>query len=77
MSDLKAGNLSNLQLELLKLYADNVSEEDLKQIKQLIASYFAQKAIAEADKIWDKNQWTDKDAVNMAAQHYRTHYKAT
>ena len=42
MSDLKAGNLSNLQLELLKLYADDVSEEDLRQIKQLIASYFAQ-----------------------------------
>lgn len=75
MNDLKAGNLSNLQLELLKLYADDVSEEDLRQIKQLIASYFAQKAINEADKIWDKNQWTDEDAVNMAGQHYRTRYK--
>jgi len=75
MSDLEAGNLSNLQLELLKLYADDVPEEDLRQIKQLIASYFAQKAIEEADNIWDKNQWSEQDAVNMAAQHYRTRYK--
>lgn len=43
--------LSNLQLEFLKLYADNVAEEDLKNIQRMIAKYFAEKAIQQADEI--------------------------
>ncbi len=44
--------LSNLQLELLKIYAHNVSEEDLLAIKRYLAQYFLNKAIQEADQIW-------------------------
>jgi hypothetical protein len=44
--------LSNLQLELLKLYVRNVSQEDLLQIKYMLARYFAQKATDLADKVW-------------------------
>jgi hypothetical protein len=36
--------LSNLQLELLKLYANNISENQLIEIKLLLANYFAQQA---------------------------------
>ncbi|MBK7871371.1 MAG: hypothetical protein IPJ74_12205 [Saprospiraceae bacterium] len=43
--------LSNLQLELLKLFAQNVAEEDLIAIRQLIARYFAEKAMDAADKL--------------------------
>ncbi len=45
--------LSNLQQELLKLYASNISETDLLVIKRYLAKFFAEKAIAEADEIWD------------------------
>jgi hypothetical protein len=31
--------LSNLQLELLKLYANNISDEQLVEIKLLLANY--------------------------------------
>jgi hypothetical protein len=36
--------LSNLQLSLLKLYANGVSEADLLAINDLIVQYFAKKA---------------------------------
>lgn len=36
--------LSNLQIELLKLYANGVSEENLHEIKSMLAKYFAGKA---------------------------------
>ena len=49
---------SNLQLELLKLYADNVSETDLVAVQQLLAHYFAEKAITEADAIWEAKGYT-------------------
>jgi len=64
-----AHSLSNLQQELLKLYAANVSEADLLNIKRFLAKYFASKAIEEADKIWDEkgynadtmNSWLNED----------------
>lgn len=51
--------LSNLQLELLKLYSSNISEEDLLHIKHYLARYFALKAIGEADKVWDEKGYTN------------------
>ena len=43
--------LSNLQQELIKLYSADIKEDDLLHIKRYLASYFASKAIAEADAI--------------------------
>ncbi|MCU0326959.1 MAG: hypothetical protein MUF45_17240 [Spirosomaceae bacterium] len=53
------GPLSNLQLELLKLYGSGVSDEDLKAINGLIVNYFAQKAQDSADKIWNENNYSN------------------
>lgn len=51
--------LSNLQLELLKLYSSDISEADLLHIKNYLARYFAFKAIGEADKVWDEKGYTN------------------
>lgn len=67
--------LSNLQLELLKLYSQSVSDADLIAIKQLLARYFAEKAMDLADKIWDKKGWTEKDSRRLANTRMRTPYK--
>lgn len=56
--------LSNIQLELLKLYANNVSEQDLLAIKRLLAKFFMQKAIKEADKVWDEKGYTNETMDN-------------
>jgi hypothetical protein len=61
--------LSNLQQELLKLYSSDIPEADLLHIKRYLAKYFADKAIAEADEVWDKkgysnetmSQWLNED----------------
>ena len=55
--------LSNLQLELLKLYSSTVSEADLLHIKHYLATYFTLKAIGEADKLWDQKGYTN-DTLN-------------
>lgn len=52
---------SNLQLELLKLYAHQVSDADLANIKELIGQYFAERLTSLADEAWEKNNWTDED----------------
>ncbi len=50
--------LTNLQQELLKLFAQQVSEADLLNIRRLIGQYFAQRLTALADQAWEQNGWT-------------------
>ena len=62
---------SNIQLELLKLYSKDISESDLIQIKLLLAHYFAEKAMYEADQIWEEKNYTAKKILET---HRRTPY---
>lgn len=64
-------DLSNLQLELLKLYSNNISEENLLEIKWLLARYFAQKATEAMDKVWEEKSLTEKDMINWTNEHHR------
>lgn len=52
--------LTNLQLELLKLYSFDISEEQLLEIKRMLANYFAEKAADEMDRLWDEQGWSDE-----------------
>jgi hypothetical protein len=63
---------NNIQLELLKLFADNVSNEDLLAIKELISRYFFEKAKDEADQIWEAKAL---DSHKMLQKHRRTPYR--
>jgi len=53
-----SGQLTNLQLELLRIFQYELTQSQLIEIKSLLASYFASKATAEMDKIWDEKKWT-------------------
>ena len=63
---------SNIQLEILKLFADNVADEDLVAIKDLISRYFFEKVKDEADRIWEAKQM---EAHKMLKQHRRKPYR--
>ena len=63
--------LTNLQLELLKVFSRPVSEDDLLAIRKFLSNYFAEKAMNLADEVWDKNQWTDEEAARMMNEHLR------
>ncbi|WP_421947224.1 hypothetical protein [Phaeodactylibacter xiamenensis] len=56
--------LSNLQIELLQLYSQDVSNEDLIAIKRMLAMYFADKASDEMDKLWTEKGWTNETMDN-------------
>lgn len=59
---------SNVQLELLKLYANNVSERNLLEIRQLLAVYFAQKATEAMDAEWNNRNLTAEDMKQWASE---------
>ncbi|HLM00232.1 MAG TPA: hypothetical protein VK400_04190 [Pyrinomonadaceae bacterium] len=63
--------LSNLQLELLRLYGNDVSDETLREIKSLLAKYFADKATEAMDKVWNEKGLSEQDMINWANEHNR------
>jgi hypothetical protein len=64
-----ASPLSNVQMELLKLYATNLPEKDLLELKSTLAKFYSKRSIKLADKIWDErgisnddlNRWLNED----------------
>jgi len=59
-----ARKLSELQLELLKVYSFNPSNEDLMEIKTMLAKYFANKLTSNVQKAMDGNNITNDDLEN-------------
>ena len=55
-----AGKLTNLQQELLKLYAQQVNENDLQNIRVLIGQYFANRLTTLADEAWEQQGWSEQ-----------------
>ncbi len=68
-------NLSNLQLELLKIFSYQLSNNQLIEIKNILARYFAEKATNEIDKLWDINSWDNELMEKWLNEHNRTEYK--
>jgi hypothetical protein len=52
--------LSNVQAELLKLFSANVPDNDLLELKKMMAKFLLEKARDHADKIWDDKGYTDQ-----------------
>lgn len=63
--------MSNLQLELLRLYGNGVSDESLREIKTILAKYFADKATNAMDKVWDEKNLTEEDMIRWTNEHDR------
>jgi hypothetical protein len=72
----KPSKLSNLQLELLSLYAQNVQDNDLLAIKQMIAQYFAKKASEEMDAFLEGTGTPDATLADWENGHFRTAYNS-
>ncbi|MDP9079846.1 MAG: hypothetical protein M3O71_20645 [Bacteroidota bacterium] len=65
------GKLTNVQLELLKLFQYNLPEKQLAEIKKLLAKYFAKTATDEMDKLWVENNWTNDTMREWANEDLR------
>jgi hypothetical protein len=57
--------LTNVQLELLQIFAHELTDEDLLALRKTLASFFAQRLIQAADKTWDEKEWTAADMERM------------
>ncbi len=64
--------LSNLQLELLKVFSFDISDEQLREIKAMLANYFAKKVTSDVDKLFDEKGWNLDKIEEWSEEHMRT-----
>lgn len=68
MREIKAP-LTNLQMEYLKLLSFDLGENDMKELRLLIAKFLNERMQKEIGKVWEEkkysietiNQWLDED----------------
>ncbi len=60
-SKMVAHKLSPLQLELLKVYSFQPSEEDLLAVKQMLANYFSDKLISKIGQAVEEKGISEED----------------
>jgi hypothetical protein len=53
--------LTNLQLELLKVFTYQLPEEELLEVKRLLADFFAKRLTDRASEIWAKKGYSQSD----------------
>ena len=51
--------LSNVQLELLKLYSTGVPDQTLLELKKTMARFFLDRMRTSADTIWEEKRYSD------------------
>ena len=61
--------LSNLQIELLKVYSSGVPDEWLIDIREMLAQYLLEKARDEADKVWQEKGYSEKTIKQWLKNH--------
>lgn len=70
-----AKKLSNLQLEILRVFSFDLEEKQIIEIRDLLAKYFAEKATEEMDRLWDERGWSEQTIEEWSKEHMRTKYK--
>ena len=63
--------LNSTQLEILNLFSNEQSEEDLKEIRSLLVTYLADKVTREADKAFDEKGYTTEIFEKWKKEHFR------
>ena len=64
--------LNNTQLEILKLFQVERSQEELLEIKKILSDYLFRKAIASANEEHNNRGYTDEDVESWGGEHFRT-----
>lgn len=67
--------LNDTQVALLKL-SEHLSEEELRDLKQLIIAFKARRLALLADKVWTEKGWTQETMQTFLQTHLRTPYNS-
>ncbi len=59
--------LTNLQIELLKLFAKDILEDKLVGLRDIISDYLLDITIEEADKVWEEKGYSEENVSGSSS----------
>ncbi len=65
---------NNAQKEILKMFDENQSEEELRELKQILSEYIAAKLMKEIEKESIEKGYTPQIIDTWKDEHFRTPY---
>lgn len=68
------GRFTRAQLDLLKMFSNQIPDKDWEAIRDYAKHYFAQRATEEMDKLFEENGWGEEKIEEWANTHMRTPY---
>ncbi|MBQ9555048.1 MAG: hypothetical protein IJV05_02375 [Muribaculaceae bacterium] len=69
------GAFSPFQMQMLELVSHVQSQEEMDDIRRMLAEYFAKRAEDEIDRLWDKGILNDEVMEEWKHEHMRTPYR--
>ena len=67
--------LTELQLELVKTFSRPLPEDQVREIRQLLADYFARKVDEEVDRLFEERGYDEQTIEEWLNTHMRTPYR--
>lgn len=67
--------LNKAQIGIMRLLAHFNTEEQVKELNDLICSYYARKVDEEMDRLWDEGKWSQEKIEETLHEHLRTPYR--
>ena len=64
-----------IQLHLLQMFSRMNSEQELKEVQQVLSDYYFKKVEQRAAEIAKEKGWTQESLDAMANEHFRIPYK--
>ncbi len=68
--------MTNLQIELMKVFRYDLDEKQLLEIRAMLANYFTDKLTEEMDRVWKEKGWTNEKMKQLSQELMRTPYKS-
>lgn len=68
--------LNQAQMDFLRLLAHFTTEEEVKELNDLVCEYYARKVDEEMDRLWDEGKWSQEKIEETLNEHLRTPYNA-
>jgi hypothetical protein len=75
MATILESPLSSAQIEILKVFARPMDDEELLALKRHLVRFFADRIALASEEIWHKKQWKTEDTEQLRQRHLRTPYR--
>ena len=66
--------LNQAQMDFLRLLSHFNTEEQVRELNDLVCQYYARKVDEEMDRLWDEGKWNQEKIEETLKEHLRTPY---